>query len=305
MLSRRFTILVADRQTGVVRRLTVSVRLAVCVATLAAALPLLMGLGARWSASSELTRLASANGALRMENDSYRAATGELASQISSLQAVVTELGVRSATDPATSKAIQALPTVVRNQATGGAPRSSSAARTAVATAMAPSESTFGLLRDLLGSLEDRLKVVRSDVERWEALSRATPSIWPAVGWLTDRFGARPDPFTGEPDYHLGLDISADKGDPVRVTADGVVTNASASGAFGNLVVVQHEFGITTRYAHLSTFAVRPGQRVRRGDLLGYVGATGRASGPHVHYEVWTDGKPINPLRLLTGPSAR
>jgi murein DD-endopeptidase MepM/ murein hydrolase activator NlpD len=305
MLSRRFTIVIADRQTGVVRRLTVSARLAICVATSLVALPLLMGLGARWSVSSDLARLASSNGALQMENDSYRAATGELASQISSLQAVVAELGVRSTTDATTSKAMEGLPAVVRNRATGGTPRSSAVARTAVAAAMAPSESTFGLLRDLLGSLEDRLRVVRSDVERWEALSRATPSIWPAVGWLTDRFGARADPFTGEPDYHQGLDISADKGDPVRVTADGVVTTASYSGAFGNLAVVQHEFGITTRYAHLSRLAVRPGDRVRRGDLVGYVGATGRASGPHVHYEVWADGKPVNPLRLLTGQPAR
>ncbi|MBP1605549.1 MAG: spoIIQ 1 [Acidobacteria bacterium] len=305
MLSKRFTVVIADRDTGVVRRVTVSARVLAFAAALLFGLPLLMGLGARWSVSTELARLSSTNGALQMENDSYRAATGELASQISSLQAVVTELGVRSEADPATAKAIKALPTVVRNQATGGAPRSASAARAAVAAAMAPSESTFGLLRDLLGSLEDRLRIVRSDVERWEALSRATPSIWPAVGWLTDRFGGRADPFTGEPDYHLGLDISADKGDPVRATADGVITNANYSGAFGNLVVVQHEFGITTRYAHLSKFAVQAGQRVRRGDVLGYVGATGRASGPHVHYEVWADGKPINPLKLLTGPSAR
>jgi murein DD-endopeptidase MepM/ murein hydrolase activator NlpD len=305
MLSKRFTVVIADRETGVVRRVTVSARPLAAAAAFLVSIPLLMGLGARWSVSGELSRLASANGALQMENDSYRAATGELASQISSLQAVVTELGVRAEADPATAKAMKALPTVARNQATGGVPRSAAAARAAVAAAMTPSESTFGLLRDLLGSLEDRLRIVRSDVERWEALSRATPSIWPAVGWLTDRFGGRSDPFTGEPDYHLGLDISADRGDPVRATADGVVVSSSYVGGFGNLVEVQHDFGITTRYAHLSKFAVTAGQRVRRGDVLGYVGATGRASGPHVHYEVWADGKPINPLRLLTGQSPR
>jgi murein DD-endopeptidase MepM/ murein hydrolase activator NlpD len=141
---------------------------------------------------------------------------------------------------------------------------------------------------------------VRSDVERWEALASATPSIWPSFGWLTDRFGKRRDPFTGEEAHHLGLDISADKGQPVFATADGVVQSAGWQGDFGNLVVIGHDFGLMTRYAHLSRLAVKAGATVTRGEVIGYVGATGRATGTHLHYEVWANGRPINPLDLLT-----
>ena len=132
------------------------------------------------------------------------------------------------------------------------------------------------MLRDLLQGLESRLRYVRRDVERREALAAATPSIWPAHGWLTGTFGGRSDPFTGEPGFHQGLDISTDKGQPVYATADGTVESAAYTGDYGNLIVLQHGFGLTTRYGHLSAFNVKPGQTVKRGDVIGYVGSTGR-----------------------------
>lgn len=300
MLSRRYTIVVADRTTGEVRRLTVSLKIVAAAAAFAFGLPLAMGVGARLSVSSELARLRATNEALGVENESFRAATGELTTQIAALQDVVTDLGRRAATDPTTAAAIRQLPALVRSQAMGGAASPPAAARTALSPALVSPESTFGVLRDLLGSLESSLRLVRGDVERWQALTRATPSIWPAVGWLTDRFGTRSDPFTGEPRHHGGLDISADRGQPVRATADGAISTASFSGDFGNLVVVEHEFGLTTRYAHLSRITVKAGDRVSRGDVVGLIGATGRASGPHLHYEVWANGRPLNPLKLLT-----
>jgi len=124
--------------------------------------------------------------------------------------------------------------------------------------------------------------------------------MWPAAGWLSSTYGQRPDPFTGRPDFHPGIDVSADKGTPIYATADGTVSSASYSGAYGNLVVLGHGFGISTRYGHMSRFAVKAGDRVQRGDVIGYVGSTGRANGPHVHYEVWLNGRMMNPLRLLT-----
>ena len=144
----------------------------------------------------------------------------------------------------------------------------------------------------------------RRDVERREALAASTPSIWPAHGWLTGTFGGRSDPFTGEPAYHQGLDISTDKGQPVFATADGVVESTAYNGDYGNLIVIKHGFDLTTRYGHLSAFAVKPGQTVKRGAVIGYVGATGRATGAHVHYEILANGKLINPLQLLTQPAA-
>ena len=114
--------------------------------------------------------------------------------------------------------------------------------------------------------------------------------------------GNRADPFTGEKDFHPGLDISADKGDPVYSTADGKVVNASAAGNYGNLVIVDHGYGIETRYGHLSAFKVKVGQAVKRGDLLGLVGSTGRATSSHLHYEVRANGRILNPLQLLLNP---
>jgi murein DD-endopeptidase MepM/ murein hydrolase activator NlpD len=166
-------------------------------------------------------------------------------------------------------------------------------------------EDTFGVLRDLLQGLENRLRSVRHDVEKRVELAAATPSIWPAHGWLTGMFGGRSDPFTGEPGFHQGIDISTDRGQPVYATADGVVDSAAFTGDYGNLVVLHHEFGLSTRYGHLSRFAVGAGQRVKRGDILGYVGATGRATGTHLHYEILANGQLINPLQLLTQPSNR
>jgi len=161
---------------------------------------------------------------------------------------------------------------------------------------------THDLMRDLLQGLENRLRYVRKDVERREALAAATPSIWPAHGWLSGTFGGRSDPFTGEPGFHQGLDISTDKGQPVFATADGIVVSASYTGDYGNLIVLKHNFGLATRYGHLSAFAVKPGATVRRGDIIGYVGSTGRSTGSHLHYEILANGKLINPLQLLTQP---
>src|SRR5262249_14496665 len=149
-----------------------------------------------------------------------------------------------------------------------------------------------------------RLRNVSHDVERQEQLAAATPSIWPAHGWLTGTFGGRSDPFTGEPAFHQGLDISTEKGQPVYATADGTVESASLTGDYGNLIVLQHDFGLTTRYGHLSAFNVKPGEWVNRGDVIGYVGSTGRSTGAHLHYEILANGKLINPLQLLTQPAS-
>jgi murein DD-endopeptidase MepM/ murein hydrolase activator NlpD len=196
------------------------------------------------------------------------------------------------------------LPAVVKTRAAGGTNVTASPAMAEIATAALSSpEDTFGVLRDLLQGLESRLRYVRRDVERREALAASTPSIWPAHGWLTGTFGGRSDPFTGEPGYHQGLDISTEKGQPVFATADGAVESASYTGDYGNLIILKHGFGLVTRYGHLSGFAVKPGAVVSRGTVIGYVGATGRATGSHLHYEILANGKLINPLQLLTQPA--
>ena len=306
MRGRRYTVLIADRSSGVVRQLTVNLRLTVASVIGVMALPVLIGLGAKWSSRADIEQLKSANSSLSVENGSYRAATGELTAQIQSLESVIDDLGARATLDPAQAKAIAKLPAIVKTRAAGGTNVPPTAAMTEMATAVLSSpEDTFGVLRNLLQGLESRLRYVRRDVERREALAASTPSIWPAHGWLTGTFGGRSDPFTGEPGYHQGLDISTDKGQPVFATADGVVESASYSGDYGNLIVLRHGFGLVTHYGHLSAYAVRPGQDVKRGQIIGYVGSTGRSTGSHLHYEILVNGKVLNPLQLMTQLAVR
>ena len=305
MRARRYTVVVADRSSGVVRRGTISLRPLLGGIAFVLMLPVLVGLGARWSARNEIEQLRVANAALEIENGSYRAATGELTAQIQSLEGVVDDLGPRARLDPAQARAMQKLPAIVKSRAAGGNAQQNAAVSEIAKAALSSPEDTFGVLKDLLKGLESRLSFVRIDVERREALSAATPSIWPTHGWLTGSFGGRSDPFSGEPAFHQGIDISTDKGQAIVATADGVVASASYSGDYGNLVVIQHAFGLATRYGHLSAFNVKPGQTVKRNDVIGFVGATGRATGFHVHYEILANGKLLNPLQLLTQPATR
>ena len=300
MPARRYTVLIADRQNGVVRRLTVSLRPVLILVSAVLMFPVLIGLGAKWSARTEIDSLRGANSTLEEENGSYRAATGTLLTQIQSLEGVINDLGARATLDPAQVRAMQKLPAFVKARAAGGSQTSAAAVATVIPTALTSPEDTFGVLRDLLGGLETRLRNVRTEVERRQALAAATPSIWPANGWVTGWFGGRSDPFTGESGFHQGLDISVEKGQPVFATADGTVESASSAGDYGNLLVIDHGFGLATRYGHLSAFAVKAGDSVKRGQVVAFIGATGRATGPHLHYEILANGKILNPLQLLT-----
>ena len=222
LASKRYSIVLADRSTGVVRRFTISLKPALGTVAFLFALPVLMGLGARWSAQTAINELERSNVALQVENASYKEATGELATQISSLQSAVDEIGVRSVVDPEVSRAMEKLPAIVKSRAMGGG-TSESLAGPLLGSAFGAPDNTFGVLRELLGAIEGRLDSVRRGVEKRQALAAATPSIWPVPGWLSSGYGNRRDPFTGDPDFHPGLDISADYGQPVHATADGTV----------------------------------------------------------------------------------
>ena len=295
MRSPRYTVLVANRSTGAVRRFTVVRLPAVLLGFLLLSILALMAMGARWAGRAELESLRQANEDLRLENENYRAMTAELSTQVSSLQGAIDDLGQQADLDPATRKAIERLPASIRSRAMGGG----FAVSPLAVTRQSP-ETTFGVLRELLGVLEDRLTTVRRGLEGRQALASALPRLWPLTsGWLTSNFGTRTDPLTGEAETHTGLDISAARGTAVHATADGTVELAGFNGNYGNCVELSHGFGITTRYGHLSSFAVRPGQAVQRGEVIGYVGATGRTTGPHLHYEILLNGQPINPLKFL------
>jgi murein DD-endopeptidase MepM/ murein hydrolase activator NlpD len=299
MRSRRYTIIVADRSSGVVRRATISLRPALFISGFVLTVPVLIGIGAAWKTKSEVADLQASHRALELENASFRSATDELTTQITSLEAAIRDIGARSALDPNVARTMDKLPALVKASAMGG---STEPDRTAARTLsfLGTPEDTFGLLRTLLESLESRLSTVSRTVDRRNALAAATPSIWPAKGWLTSTMGRRSDPITGGADFHAGLDIAGERGQPVFATAAGTVTHVGYQGGYGNLIVLDHGFGLQTRYGHLLNYTVKQGAKVNRGDVIGHVGNTGRSTGYHLHYEVLANGKLLNPLQLLS-----
>jgi murein DD-endopeptidase MepM/ murein hydrolase activator NlpD len=125
------------------------------------------------------------------------------------------------------------------------------------------------------------------------------PTVWPVEGFISSAFGARTSSFSGRPEFHTGIDIRAPTGTSIIAPGRGTVTMAGGDGAYGLSVVVQHSRAIATKYAHMSRIAVREGQQVKRGDVIGFVGSTGRSTGPHLHYEVKLNGAYVNPLRYI------
>ncbi|MFH2054477.1 MAG: M23 family metallopeptidase [bacterium] len=126
-----------------------------------------------------------------------------------------------------------------------------------------------------------------------------TPSICPTPGWWTHGFGKRTDPFTGEEDFHGALDIANRRGTPIVAPADGMVVFTGNKGRMGNTVIIEHGNGFRTMFGHLDKFEVKRGQTVKRGEVIAAMGKSGRCTGPHLHYVVEKDGKPVNPKKYI------
>jgi murein DD-endopeptidase MepM/ murein hydrolase activator NlpD len=282
-----------------VRRITLSLRPTLAAITVVLSLPILIGLGARWSALAEVGAIRADAEALRQQNENFRAMTVQLTDQVAGVQSAVADLSAKAALDPESARALAKLPPAVRARAMGGGSANTPIATSVLAPTLASPEDTFGILRDMLGRLTSRLELAQVDLGRRAELLGATPSIWPARGPLSATWGMREDPFGRGNELHTGIDISGERGDPVCATADGIVESTGWSGDYGNMVTLNHNFGLVTRYAHLSAFSVLPGQRVSRGQVIGQIGATGRATGPHLHYELLVNGQLTNPLPLL------
>ncbi len=145
----------------------------------------------------------------------------------------------------------------------------------------------------------------KESLQLWKDLSDkndillTTPSIRPTGGWISSTFGTRSSPFSGDLSQHKGLDIAADSGTPIVAPASGIVSYASYDEGYGKLISVDHGHGIVTRFGHCSQMYVKVGQQVRRGDIIGAVGTTGRSTGPHLHYEVRLGGVPVNPEKFI------
>lgn len=216
------------------------------------------------------------NESLKKENDVFQNSYAKLKGQISYIEDMSNELARQASMETA--------PDVDQQVGTGGPE-----------TVAALDKAADHLEREVR-QIGDRL---RADMLRLASV----PAGLPVNGYVTDGFGLRRNPFSGEGrEVHEGLDIAVDFGTPVNATADGLVVWAAPHAGYGNLVVVYHSNGITTRYGHLSRITIETGQRIRRGDQIGHAGSTGRSTGPHVHYEIRENDQPIDPARYIQQP---
>lgn len=253
-----------------------------------AAIAVLLGLGVvghyGWlltSPSAGAVEVLEERDALRQLNRNYAEDTERMASRIESLEVQMRKLAVIAGAEP--------VPAPIGG--VGGA-----------VSTPAGYDYVSDRLEDLSGriaSLDQQSVALERTMREKSKLLASTPSIWPIRGYMSSGFGRRNDPFTGEIERHYGVDINARTGTPIRVTADGLVIETSTSPTYGKYVVVSHGFGAVTRYAHLSRIDARRGQRLRRGQVLGLVGNTGRSRAPHLHYEVWVNERVQNPLDYI------
>ncbi len=158
---------------------------------------------------------------------------------------------------------------------------------------------SLGRLSEAAGSEEKSLMSLIEHLEDQTAQLVRTPSIAPTKGWVTSAFGYRTSPFTGNREFHRGVDIAARKGTPILAPADSQVRFAGQRRHLGNTVILRHGYGVDTVYGHLSEVVVKRGQKVKRGETIALMGTTGRSTGPHLHYQVEVNGVPVNPRNYI------
>jgi murein DD-endopeptidase MepM/ murein hydrolase activator NlpD len=232
---------------------------------------------------AELRQLREENQVLTARTQEYEQNAGKLQAKVSQLQGLVTKLGVMAGLE-------QAPPSGPSIAGVGGV----SGFETSV-----PTSPSLHTMDQNLTALTEKSQKLEAFYRDQTVLLASTPSVWPVRGYLSASFGNRQDPFTGGRDFHPGLDISSPMGTRVQAPADGLVVSANVQGGYGNAIVIDHGYGVVTRYGHLSGFNVRPGQRVHRGEVIGFVGNTGRSTGPHLHYEVWVRDQAQNPIHYI------
>lgn len=154
-------------------------------------------------------------------------------------------------------------------------------------------------LLDEAVSRKSSLKELVEFLEKQKSVLASTPSIWPVVGWVTSEFGYRVSPFTGKREFHRGIDIAAKLGDEIVASADGVVSSVSKDRYLGNTVKINHGNGITSCYGHMLKADIKARQKVKRGDVIGYVGNSGRSTGPHLHYGLLVKNVYVNPRKYI------
>jgi len=230
----------------------------------------------------------SENDALRSENHEYKVQTAQLGEKVDFLETLSHKLMVFSGMN--SDKSVGGV---------GGVSKD---------TLSQPRPSSAGALQSIVSydkkaaSLEEKLRNLDNQITDQVLYEAASPNILPVKGYITEGYGSRTDPFDPTSrETHLGVDISAPMGSHVVASADGIVIFSGQRAGYGNMIVIDHKFGMTTRYAHLQRINVQVGQHVSRNELIGSVGMSGRSTGPHLHYEVWHFNQPVNPLKYAQG----
>jgi murein DD-endopeptidase MepM/ murein hydrolase activator NlpD len=277
--NRVYTVLISPSRTSKVRQLGIHrnvLRAAACLAIISVLLVIYGALrvGQHEALNLKYLSVKAENENLKQANDAYQNSYAKLKGQISYVEDMSKELARKAKMEhsPETDELVGI-----------GGPE----------TVVALDKAADHLEREVR-HINDRL---HSNILRLASIPRGLP----VNGYVTDGFGMRRNPFNGEGrEVHEGLDIAVDFGTPVTATADGLVIYSAPHAGYGNLVIVYHSNGITSRYGHLSRISVEAGQRVKRGDQIGNVGSTGRSTGPHVHYEIRENDQAVDPLRYVT-----
>lgn len=290
MAQKSFTLIVVPHAAARFRKIQVPVKLAKWAAGTFVAVCLVVSamlVHYFWISAevAELQRLRVENQTLTHKARHYELNVGKLQVKVVSLQKMVDKLGVMAGLDQVAPDA--------KLGGVGGAVGTES-----TAPSLEPGFSLRSMARDVQ-DLTQRSEKLESFYRDQQILLASTPSIWPVRGYLSSRFGNRLDPFTSQPDFHSGIDISTPIGTKIVTPADGVVVTCAEKGAYGYSIIIDHGHGMVTRYGHLAGYAVRPGRRVKRGELIGYVGSTGRSQAPHLHYEVWVREQAQNPIHFI------
>jgi murein DD-endopeptidase MepM/ murein hydrolase activator NlpD len=290
MANEFYTLIVVPHAKARFRKFQVSVRLTKWVLGALGVLALMLAgilVHYTWIAVevAEVRRLRTENLALATKAKAYEENASQLQAKVLTLQNMVTKLGMMAGVE-------QSLP----DPALGGVGGLTRLETTPPSVDIA---QTLQGLEQTVGRLTEKSSELETFYQDQRQLLASTPSIWPVRGYLSAGFGNRIDPFTGLRDFHPGIDISTPIGTKVIAPADGVVVFVGQKNGYGNALVIDHGYGLVTRYGHLDGFNVRPGQRVRRGDVIAFVGNTGRSTAPHLHYEVWLNDQARNPIQYI------